>query len=502
LITIAGQLGLNQELSAGDTVFSSIVRYFYEQYSQGTRVILSIEDAHNMPPQTLAEIHRLASYKHENKSLVFIILVGRESLDDRSEGTCYKLEPLAEVEIKGYVEHRLTHAGWKGEIPISNEALNLIYSYSKGIPRFINILCDRLLLQAYLAESQFIDVQDLESAMAEIRQEPINNWLQSSTDVAERASITTPIKLVSDYKKNKPDVAGLDSDLNIEGDSSILDESEMLLSLGLLLDQVSRIKYNPKVAESVSMLQSRINGYNNDMTLLTQQALMSSSCCLYGEIASLDARAVAGENQLLEEDYQAIIKLSEAGRGVGVTRVIKLENVCKILDLASQTMSCIQLGVFASRYQLEKLFNDISGGKGEFIKPLTEERAVIIWRISISADVMIYLVGIPIDDIKTNNNDYIQLFNRLTGVTVAVATANDYEKEMALDEKNALLNALIFCGAARTQLLGQGTVVNKQPYLYFQNDSEIVKMGQCDDKKSLISTLLFKKLGLNTVSAL
>jgi type II secretory pathway predicted ATPase ExeA len=83
----------------------------------------------------------------------------------------YHLGPMDRQETQGYVEHRLTHVGWQGNPKFEPGAFDAIYSFSAGIPRRINTLCNRVLLAAYLAEKKSIAAIDIDSVASEIKQE-------------------------------------------------------------------------------------------------------------------------------------------------------------------------------------------------------------------------------------------------------------------------------------------------------------------------------------------
>ena len=83
----------------------------------------------------------------------------------------YHLGPLDYGETKAYIEHRLRHVNWQDDPKFSLECFDLIHTYTKGIPRQINTLCNRLLLAAYHAEKHKLTVADVKSVAREIDEE-------------------------------------------------------------------------------------------------------------------------------------------------------------------------------------------------------------------------------------------------------------------------------------------------------------------------------------------
>jgi general secretion pathway protein A len=74
-------------------------------------------------------------------------------------------------ETQAYVEHRLAHVGWKGDPKFGADALDLIHTISGGIPRRINLLCNRLMLAGFLGEKHAFNAADVQAIAREIREE-------------------------------------------------------------------------------------------------------------------------------------------------------------------------------------------------------------------------------------------------------------------------------------------------------------------------------------------
>ena len=138
---------------------------------QGKRVLLVVDEAQNLTPQTVEELRMLSNFQTNEKSLLQTFLLGQPEFRRtlHSEGmqqlrqrviATYHLGPMDAAETQLYIEHRLQTAGWKGDPVITPEAYAAIFEYSGGIPRKINTLCDRLFLKGYLEElHQFGDVE-------------------------------------------------------------------------------------------------------------------------------------------------------------------------------------------------------------------------------------------------------------------------------------------------------------------------------------------------------
>jgi general secretion pathway protein A len=130
-------------------------------YARGQRVVLIVDEAQNLSLETLEEIRLLSNLQTEKDYLIQIILVGQPELRRKLShpglqqlaqriSVHYHLEPLNEVETAAYIRHRLNVSGGKdaGDI-FSKEAMEVIYKYTQGTPRLINLLCDACMVYGF-----------------------------------------------------------------------------------------------------------------------------------------------------------------------------------------------------------------------------------------------------------------------------------------------------------------------------------------------------------------
>jgi type II secretory pathway predicted ATPase ExeA len=103
-----------------------------------------------------------------------------EQLRQRVIASCH-LNPLNAQETREYIEHRLHVVGWRSNPSFSDECHTLIHRFTQGIPRRINVLCDRLLLYGFLEESQQFDEQAVMAVSKEFNQEIVNPTAQINT---------------------------------------------------------------------------------------------------------------------------------------------------------------------------------------------------------------------------------------------------------------------------------------------------------------------------------
>src|SRR6266699_2653475 len=122
--------------------------------------VLIIDEAQNLPLPVLEQIRILSNLETDKEKLLQIILVGQLNLGtllrspelrqlDQRVSIRYQLEPLDRETVAAYVAHRLTIAGGSAAVTFAPKALDLVHRISGGIPRLINLVCDRALLAAF-----------------------------------------------------------------------------------------------------------------------------------------------------------------------------------------------------------------------------------------------------------------------------------------------------------------------------------------------------------------
>jgi general secretion pathway protein A len=203
LLTICEELGLPIEAADRDSVkqmVDALNRRLLSAHAEGRRIIVIVDEAQNLSAETLEQVRLLTNLETPTQKLLQIILIGQPELRDlldrndlrqlaqRITGR-YHLKPLSREETQGYVRHRLRVAGATGEI-FTPGALRELHRLSSGIPRVINVSCDRALLGAYTREARKVSAGLVRQAAGEVygrRFVPV--WLGWATGVGLAASI-------------------------------------------------------------------------------------------------------------------------------------------------------------------------------------------------------------------------------------------------------------------------------------------------------------------------
>ena len=149
---------------------------------QGKRALLIVDEAQNLSGRAIEELRMLSNFQLGNHGLLQSFLVGQPELRQLMQSpelqqlrqrvtASYHLGPMDRAETQAYVEHRLRHVGWSNFPKFEPGAFDAIYTFSAGIPRRINMLCNRLLLAAALSEEQNIAASNVDGTANEIRLE-------------------------------------------------------------------------------------------------------------------------------------------------------------------------------------------------------------------------------------------------------------------------------------------------------------------------------------------
>jgi general secretion pathway protein A len=156
-------------------------QFLLERRAAGKRVLLIVDEAQGLLPETLEQIRLLSNLETESDKLIQILLLGQPELDAMLEspelrqlrqriGVRWRLAPLSRDETAAYVRHRLqVSAGAERDHVFSDAALSDVYRISEGIPRVVNLVCDRSLLAAYAESAAQIDASFVKRAAAELR---------------------------------------------------------------------------------------------------------------------------------------------------------------------------------------------------------------------------------------------------------------------------------------------------------------------------------------------
>lgn len=154
-------------------------RFLLSESEDGNNVVLIIDEAQNLRPQALEQVRLLSNLETEKDKLIQIVLMGQPELNRKLNlydlrqlqqriMVRYHITPLGKDELNEYINHRLNIAGSNGSINFTNEALKAISDFSYGVPRLINIICDRALLAGFVAQTKTINSDTINKCIKEL----------------------------------------------------------------------------------------------------------------------------------------------------------------------------------------------------------------------------------------------------------------------------------------------------------------------------------------------
>lgn len=161
-------------------LLATLNEFLVEQYANGRRVLLIVDEAQNLSNKVLEEIRLLSGVETTKEKVLRIILAGQPELNDKLNSPTliqlaqrirlrFHLTPLSKSDTCAYIQHRLEVAGSQGRQIFDPETFGLIYRYTGGIPRLINTLADTSMMAAYAQDRDTVGMEDVHAAIEELQ---------------------------------------------------------------------------------------------------------------------------------------------------------------------------------------------------------------------------------------------------------------------------------------------------------------------------------------------
>ncbi len=219
---------------------------------QDKRVLLVVDEAQNLPAETVEELRMLSNFQTDKRSLIQSFLLGQEEfrqtinspgmeqLRQRIIASCH-LAPLDKKETRLYIEHRLKEVGWSSRPVITDIAFELIHNFTNGVPRRINVFCDRLLLYGYL-EELFVFKPEVVNKVAEELAAEVSMPSEPVSVVSAEPVATKKVSIASESASFSADRT--DGDQRIEHLELVVESLERTLQekIGQLKQSIERLK--------------------------------------------------------------------------------------------------------------------------------------------------------------------------------------------------------------------------------------------------------------------
>lgn len=181
LRSINREYGIDADGASNDALLCVLNAFLLAENAAGRTVVLVIDEAQNLEPAVLEQIRLLSNLETETDKLIQIVLVGQPELAQVLEKpelrqlsqritVRYHLQAMDLEDTGAYIRHRLEVAGGR-DIRFADRAVKRIYRYSRGLPRLINVLCDRALLVGYTEDARIVSPAMVSRAIGELRRQ-------------------------------------------------------------------------------------------------------------------------------------------------------------------------------------------------------------------------------------------------------------------------------------------------------------------------------------------
>ena len=214
LRTLCQEFSLSYKAKGKSELIEIFGTFLVDQYQEGRYAILILDEAQNLPLDTLEEIRMLSNLDADSERLLQIILVGQPSLRSKLQReelrqllqrveVSYHLQPLGREEIQEYIHYRLTAAGAEKPELFDDSAIEAIFDCTGGVPRLINLICHRCLVYGF-ADSQKKITRDLLMKVLDDRK---SEGLYPEARIESSTQIQVVSDEPSDFKENSVVVA-------------------------------------------------------------------------------------------------------------------------------------------------------------------------------------------------------------------------------------------------------------------------------------------------------
>ena len=208
---VASTFGIDSRGVDKATLLRTFERFLLDNQRRGRRVLVVVDEVQNLPLRSLEELRMLSNFQVDDVAAVQFCLMGQPQFRDILAGddlvqlrqrvvASYHLGPLGADETRAYIEHRLQLVDWRSDPVLTDGAYRRIHHFTAGVPRRINVLCDRLFLCGMLEELHHLDERVVDSVAGEMASEGLRTKLDKehaqSANEAQELSTTTSHQLV------------------------------------------------------------------------------------------------------------------------------------------------------------------------------------------------------------------------------------------------------------------------------------------------------------------
>jgi general secretion pathway protein A len=197
LQTVLVQFGFQPFKMKKAELLSTLNEFLIEQYANGRRVLLIVDEAQNLSNKVLEEVRLLSGVETTKEKVLRIILAGQPELNDKLNSPIFvqlaqrirlrfHLTALSKADTAAYIQHRLEVAGSQGRAIFEPDTFAVIFRYTNGIPRLINTLCDTSMMTAFAQNRDKVGIEQLQAAISDLQ------WVEYRDRSAPAAEAPSP----------------------------------------------------------------------------------------------------------------------------------------------------------------------------------------------------------------------------------------------------------------------------------------------------------------------
>ena len=187
LRSVNKDLGIASDCETHKELIDALHEFLLDSRGEGKNIVLLIDEAQNLSRDVLEQVRLISNLETDTEKLIQIVLIGQSELNDvlaqndlrqlaQRVTARYHLTSLTQRDLTQYIRHRLAVAGGIGKVDFTAGALRVVHRYSHGIPRLINLVCDRSLLAAFVLEKNEITAGLVRRAIKELSVAETRPW--------------------------------------------------------------------------------------------------------------------------------------------------------------------------------------------------------------------------------------------------------------------------------------------------------------------------------------
>ena len=207
LRTILDDLHVPAEGTSMKDSVDALHRFLLQARREDRDVVLLIDEAQDLSTEVLEQVRLISNLETDTEKLITIVLMGQSELHEMLSRrdlrqlaqritARYHLAPLDEVGTADYIRHRLEVAGGAGKVGFTRGALTAVHRLSGGIPRLVNLICDRALLAGYVQGTRTIDAPMVRQAAREVQGRSSRTWGRSAALAGTAALAAAVVAIV------------------------------------------------------------------------------------------------------------------------------------------------------------------------------------------------------------------------------------------------------------------------------------------------------------------